>query len=233
MAGKFVGENTNKAQFDAAVMKDKLTKKVAVLHEADITLAGLEYPRALIRAAFKAKKGTILKNSDGSPIFEIGNNFVIATEVDASEEGISPLNKVKDRIELAVQKEKKSEILVERMRKAREGKSDLSSIATSLGSQVKTVNDINFNSQYIPDLGSEPAVIGTAVSIAQNIVSEPIKGESGVYLIKVTAVKQNASSDIKAEKARLAQDFMYRAANQSLEIHKKAVKVDDKRPTFY
>jgi peptidyl-prolyl cis-trans isomerase D len=233
MAGKFVGENTNKAEFDAAVMKEKLTKKMAVLHEADITIAGLEYPRALVRAAFKAKKGNILKNSDGSPIFEMGNNFVIATLVNATEEGISPFASVKDRVELAVQKEKKSDILTERLRKAREGKNDLSSIGVALGSQVKSVNDINFNSQFIPDLGMEPAVIGTAVSIAPNIISEPVKGESGVYLVKVNSAKQNEAGDVKAEKNRLAQEYMYRSANQSLEIHKKAVKVEDKRPVFY
>jgi peptidyl-prolyl cis-trans isomerase D len=233
MAGKFVGENTNKAQFDAAVMKEKLTKEIAVLHEADVTIAGLEYPRALVRAAFKAKKGSILKNSDGSPIFEMGNNFVIATLVNSTEEGISPLSGVKDRVELAVQKEKKSEILVERMRKAKEGKSDLSAIAGILGSQVKTANDVNFNSQFIPDLGMEPAVIGTAVALAQNTVSEPVKGENGVYLVKVTSLKQNTDGDVKAEKIRLAQEFAYRAANQSLDIHKKAVKLVDKRAVFY
>jgi peptidyl-prolyl cis-trans isomerase D len=233
MAGKFVGENTNKAQFDAAVMKDKLMKKMAVLHEADITIAGLEYPRALVRAAFKAKKGAILKNNDGSPIFEMGNNFVIATLVNSTEEGISPLAGVKDRVELAVQKEKKGVILVERMRKAKEGKSDLSSIAGILGSQVNIANDINFNSQYIPDLGMEPAVVGTAVSLPQNTVSEPVKGVSGVYLLKVTSLKQNTDADVKAEKVRLAQELAYRAANQSLDIHKKAVKVVDKRAVFY
>jgi peptidyl-prolyl cis-trans isomerase D len=233
MAGKFVGENTNKAQFDAAVMKDKLSKKMAVLHEADITIAGLEYPRALVRAAFKAKNGSILKNSDGSPIFEMGNNFVIATLVNSSEEGISPLKSVKDRVELAVQKEKKGEILVERMRKAKEGKSEMSAIAGILGSQVKTANDIDFNSQFIPDLGMEPAVVGTAVSLAQNTVSEPVKGVNGVYLVKVTSLKQNTEGDVKAEKVRLAQEFAYRAANQSLDIHKKAVKVVDKRAVFY
>jgi peptidyl-prolyl cis-trans isomerase D len=233
MAGKFVGENTNKTQFDATVMKDKLVKKMAVLHEADATIAGLEYPRALVRAAFRAKKGAILKNNDGSPIFEMGNNFVIATLVNTSEEGISPLKTVKDRVELAVQKEKKSEILAERMRKAKEGKSDLTSMAAALGSQVKTVNDVNFNSQYIPDLGMEPAVIGTAVSLAENAVSSPVKGESGVYLVKVTSVKTNEDNDVKTEKLKLAQELMYRTANQSLEIHKKDVKVVDKRPVFY
>jgi peptidyl-prolyl cis-trans isomerase D len=233
MAGKFVGENTNKAQFDATVMKDKLVKKMAVLHEADATIAGLEYPRALIRAAFKAKKGAIVKNSDGSPIFEMGNNFVIATLVNTTEEGISALKSVKDRVELAVQKEKKSEILAERMKKASEGKTDLYSIAGVLGSQVKSANDVNFSSQYIPDLGMEPAVIGTAVAMAENTVSQPVKGQSGVYLVKVTSVKKNTEGDVKTEKVKLAQELMYRAANQSLEIHKKDVSVVDKRPLFY
>jgi peptidyl-prolyl cis-trans isomerase D len=233
MAGKFVGENTTKEKFDAAVTRDKLTKKMAVVREADISIPGLEYPRALIRAAFSAKKGTILKNSDGSPIFELGSNFVVATLVGITEEGTSPLKEVKSRVELAVQREKKGLILAGKMKKASEGKNDMTSIAGALGVQVKTASNVDFNLQFIPDLGMEPAVVGTAVTLAQNKISEPVIGMTGVFILKVTSVNQTDGGDVKAEKIRLAQEFNFRAANQSLEIHKKAVKIEDKRPVFY
>jgi peptidyl-prolyl cis-trans isomerase D len=109
----------------------------------------------------------------------------------------------------------------------------MSSIAGALGSKVQITNDVNFGSTYLPDVGIEPAVIGTAVSLAQGVVSEPVKGNSGVFLIKVTSVKQNAGNDLKAEKDRLAQEFLYSAGALSLDVHKKAVKIVDKRPTFY
>ncbi len=67
------------------------------MHEADRSLTGLENPRILIKAAFEAKPGNILKNTDGSPIFELGDDFVIATLVSATEEGIAPFENVKSR----------------------------------------------------------------------------------------------------------------------------------------
>jgi peptidyl-prolyl cis-trans isomerase D len=233
MAGKFVGENTTKEKFDIAVTRDKLIKKTAVVREADITIPGLDYPRALVRAAFNAKKGAILKNSDGSPIFELGNNFVVAALVGVTEEGIAPLSEVKSRVELAVQKEKKGKILAEKVKNASSGKTDLASVASALGSQVKTAGEVDFNTQFIPELGMEPAVVGTAVTTAQNVITEPVIGINGVYLLKVTSVRPNEAGDVKAEKNRLAQEFMYRAGGQTMEIHRKAVEVEDKRAVFY
>jgi len=233
MAGKFVGENTSKEKFDAAVTRDKLTKKVAVVREADITIPGLDNPRGLVRAAFNAKKGTILKNNDGSPIFELGNNFVVATLTEVTEEGTAPLNEVKGRVELAVQKEKKGKMLTEKMKKAAEGKSDLAAIAAALGSQMKNAGEIDFTTQFIPELGMEPAVVGTAVALGENKISEPVVGFNGVYLLKATSVRPNAAGDVKEEKARLAQEFLYRAGSQTMDIHRKAVDVEDKRAVFY
>jgi len=233
MAGKFVGENTSKEKFDVAVNRDKLSKKVAVVREADITIPGLDNPRALVRAAFSAKKGNILKNSDGSPIFELGNNFVVATLVGITQEGIAPLSEVKSRVELAVQKEKKGKMLAEKLKNASAGKTDMASIASTLGTQVKTAAEVNFNTQFIPELGMEPAVVGTAVTTAQSTLSQPVIGMNGVYLLKVNAVRANEAGDVKAEKSRLAQENQYRAGGQTLEIHRKAVDVEDKRAVFY
>ncbi len=233
LAGKFASENTTRAEFDAAVEKEKLTKRNALLREKDMTIMGLENPRPMIRAAFDAKVGSIVKNTDGSPIFELGNNFVIATLVSASEEGIAPFENVKSRVELAVQNEKKREMLAERLKTASEGKSDMYAIAGALGSQVNIASAINFNTVTLPDYGTEPAVIGTAVSLEPNRVSEPVMGNSGVFLVKVTSVEESGDTNVEAEKQRLLQSLGFRATMQAFEIQKKAVKVEDKRAKFY
>jgi peptidyl-prolyl cis-trans isomerase D len=233
MAGKFASENTSQVKFDATVMKDKLVKKTATLHEADNSLAGLENPRPFIRAAFNAKTGAILKNNDGSPIFEMGNSFVIATLTGSTEEGIAPLQSVKTRVELAVQKEKKEQILADRMKKAKEGKTNLAAVASTLGCQLNNASDITFNSGFLADFGTEPAVIGTACAIQPNIISDPVKGNSGVFVLMVTSVVKSDDSNVKAEKDRLLQEYLYRTNNLSLDIHKKAVKIEDKRPKFF
>jgi parvulin-like peptidyl-prolyl isomerase len=153
--------------------------------------------------------------------------------VGVTEEGIAPLSEVKSRVELAVQKEKKGKMLAEKMKSASAGKTDLASVASVLGSQVKTASDIDFNTQFIPELGMEPAVVGIAATASQNVITEPVIGVNGVYLLKVTSVRPNEAGDVKAEKNRLAQEFLYRAGGQTMEIHRKAVEIEDKRAVFY
>jgi peptidyl-prolyl cis-trans isomerase D len=232
-AAKFANEKDSKSEFDAAVAEEKLTKRAAILHENDIALLELENPRPLVRAAFSAKVGNVLKNTDGSTIFELGSNFVIATLAGATEEGIAPLENVKQRVELAVVKEKKAALLADRLSKAAEGKTDLYAIAPAVGSQVTVASGLNFNTVTLPDYGMEPAVIGTAVTVKPNVVSAPVKGNSAVFLVKVTSTEEGTDTNVEAERQRLAQSTSFRANMQSFDVLKKSVEIEDKRPKFY
>ncbi len=233
-ASQFASEYTNREEFGKGVEKLKLEKKIALLREADRTIIGLETPRMLIRAAFDAKPGNVLRNTDGSPIFELGDNFVIAALANVTEEGFSSFESVKPRVELAVLKEKKSKMLAEKISNAAQGKSDMGEIAYALGSEVKTASNINFATSMIPDAGMEPAVIGTAVSLEANALSAPVTGNNGVYLVKATEVRDAGDTNVEAEKQRLQQNLAYRNnPYQTFEALKKTVKIEDKRSKFY
>jgi peptidyl-prolyl cis-trans isomerase D len=232
-ASKFVSENTTKEKFDAAVAAENLTKRQATLLENDRTIVGLESPRALIRAAFDAKTGAILKNIDGSPIFELGDNFVVATLVKASEGGPAPFESVKTRVELAVEKKKKGEFLAEKIRKAAEGKSDMYEIAASAEGSVNIASNINFNSMTLPGLGTEPVVIGTVTALEPGTISKPIIGNNAVFLTKVTNIEEGGETDVDGEKARLLQALGFRASYQAYEALKDAVEVVDNRSKFF
>lgn len=232
-ASRFVSENTNREKFDAAVEAEGLVKKQAVLREEDRNIPGLESPRPLIRAAFEAKNGSILKNFDGSPIFELGDNFVVATLVGGTEEGVAPFESVKTRVELAVEKKKKGEFLAEKLKKAAEGKTDMYEIASAVQGSVNIASSINFTSVTIPGLGMEPALIGTIAGLESGKISSPVKGNSGVFLAKVESVEEGMETDVDAEKARLLQAAGFRANFQAYEAHKDAVEVVDKRSKFY
>lgn len=232
-ASKFVSENTSKEKFDAAVEAEGLVKKQAELREEDRIIPGLESPRALVRAAFEAKNGSVLKNFDGSPIFELGDNFVVATLVGVSEEGIAPFESVKARVELAVEKKKKAEFLAEKLKKASEGKTDMYEIANAVQGSVNIASSINFTSTTIPGLGMEPALIGTIAGLESGRISSPITGNTGVFLAKVETIEEGMETDVDSEKARLLQSAGFRANLQAFEAHRDAVEVVDKRSKFY
>ena len=140
----------------------------------------MENSRLLIRAAYKAKIGSLIQSTEGTPIFELGNQFVIAILTGEQEEGIASFNSVKPRVELEVKKEKKVQQLIEKM----SGKTDLNQLASDLKVTVAEAQKITFESYSIPGIGYEPAIAGAAAALEVNQVSKPVAGTSGVYVVK-------------------------------------------------
>jgi peptidyl-prolyl cis-trans isomerase D len=232
-ASEFAGTNTNREAFDAAIAEQDLTKRVANVGQNDLQITGLENARQLVRAAYEAEENAILMTTQGSPIFELGDNFVIAALTQVTEEGVAPLEDVKPRVELAVTKEKKAGILNQRAQAALNENSDLTAVASTLDTEVKSANAINFNSFSIPGVGLEPAVIGTVTSLNVDQISKPIEGNNGVFVVMVTSETENPTGSVDTEQNRLAQTLYYRATQQVFQTHRDAVEIVDKRSKFY
>jgi peptidyl-prolyl cis-trans isomerase D len=233
-ASKFAGENTTKQKFDDAVEKQKLEKKSAVIRENDRQIQGLENARMLVRAAYDSEVGKLLEDPQGSTIFDLGDNFVIATLVSATEEGIADFESVKQRVNIAVLKEKKSQFLMEKMNKAVEGKNDFIAIASELGTTVKNAKDITFSSFQVPGAGMEPSLIGTALALEPDVISKPVAGNNGVFLVKVTSVNQEEEDEnIEDERMRLVGELNFRTNTAAYAAHRENAEIIDKRSKFY
>ncbi len=232
-ASKFAGENRTQEQFDAAVAEEKLTKRVANVGENERQIVGLENARPMIRAAYDAEAGDVLQTTQESPIFELGDNFVVAVLVQAIEEGVAPFEDVRARVELAVTKEKKAEFLVAKVNTALSGKSDLAAVAAELNAEVQNASNINFSSFSIPGIGLEPAVIGTVSTSGVDKMSTPIAGNNGVFVVVVTSENEGAGANVAAEQNRLAQTTGYRVTSQAFNAHRNSVEIEDNRANFY
>jgi hypothetical protein len=78
----------------------------------------------------------------------------------------------------------------------------------------------------------EPAVAAIGVYIAQGKVSEPIKGNMGVYVVqKLNGVDPPKPTDLTQQKMMLAQN-LGRKAGSIADALKKLAKIDDNRLTF-
>ncbi len=231
-ASKFVSENLTGDDFQSAVTEQNLNKKIVSVSEGDREIAGLDQPRSLVRAAYEADIDDILTNSEGSTIFEFGDDFVVATLTEINEKGAAPYENVKVSVELAVKKEKKAEVLIAKMKEAATS-SDLGSIAETLNVEVMDANGIIFNQNSISGIGIEPALIGTISSLEENQMSAPIKGNYGVYLAKIVSSSDENTTDVLTEKQTLKATFSSRALTSSYEAQKNAVDIEDKRAKFY
>jgi peptidyl-prolyl cis-trans isomerase D len=230
---RFASENTTKEKFDEAVVEQNMNKRSAVVGENDRNVPGLANSRILIRAAYDAEEGNMLKDYRESTIFELGDNFILGTVVDVKEEGISPFEEVRDRIELAVLKEKKAEYLMEKASEAMADEDDLVVLAQELGSEVQTAKDINFSSASIPGVGLEPALTGLATTLEEGQLSGPVKGNNGVYIVQVTGQSEGNNLSVAAEQETLTRNLASRADLQAYEAIKNAAEIEDKRSKFY
>ncbi len=228
-ASKFASTNRDSKKFNDAIVAQGLNKRLANIRENDKEIAGLENSRLLIRAAFKAEPGSLILGAEETPIFELGNQFVIAILTGEQKEGISSFNSIKASIELEVRKEKKAQLLIEKM----SGKSDLNQLASELKSNVDEAKNINFDSSSIPGAGFEPAIVGASTALEANQVSKPVQGNNGVYVVKVTNVIQGTDQDIAAGKQRLSTSANYRASSLAFEALRENAKIVDKRAKFY
>ncbi|PIF05860.1 MAG: peptidylprolyl isomerase [Draconibacterium sp.] len=232
-ASKFAGKNRTGKAFEAAIADQGLNKKVATLREEDRNIAGLENSRQLIRAAFDTKEGNVILTTQESPIFELGDNFVIAVLDKETSKGTAPFDDVRARVELSVMKEKKIEYLMQKAEDAVQGKSDIQEIASILNSSTQSANNIGFNSFSIPGLGNEPSLVGALSTLEKDKVSQPVAGNNGVYVLYITAVNEQQNADVAQEKLNLAQSLFREATSEAYNARREAAKIVDKRSKFY
>ena len=229
LASKFASQNQSVSKFNEAVVAQGLNKKIANIRENDKDVAGVENSRVLIRAAYKASVGSIILSNEGTPIFELGDQFIIAILTGEQEKGIASLSAVKSRVESEVKKEKKAQILVEKMA----GKTDLGQIASLVKGKVEEAQNINAESFSIPSLGYEPAIAGAVSVLEANQVSKPVVGINGVFVVKVSAVNQGNDNDIKGGKQRMEAAANYRTNVMAFEALRDHAAIVDKRAKFY
>lgn len=228
-ASSFAGQNTTYDKFNAAAAEQQLAKRSANnLLRNDRNIAGLTSPRELIRWAFKAKAGEV------SNVFELGDQYVVATVRTARKEGIAPVEQVAQDIRTKVMREKKLALLNKRMAEALNGSTTLADVAQKLNTRVEHADGVSFTSYTLPNAGFEPAVLGTAVVAPEGKLSTPIDGNSGVFVLSVTSSAIDASTPaVGEERERLNMSYQSRSYYEAYEALKTQAKIVDKRYNFY
>lgn len=227
-ANRFVADCKSYEDFNKKVMETKQNKRVASrLRSTERNITGLTKPREIIRWAFDAKKGEVSK------VFDLKDQFVVAVVTGVREKGIAPLEQVKSDVEYYVKREKKGEILAKKMSDALNGVSSIDQLAQKLGTQPADANDIAFSSYIVPNVGIEPALIAAATSVKPNVVSKPVIGTNGVYVIQQTGKTVDPAFSLESEKVRINSMNAQRAVYQAYEVFRKAADITDNRYRFY
>ncbi|MDD4671803.1 MAG: SurA N-terminal domain-containing protein [Bacteroidales bacterium] len=226
-ASAFAGLNNTYEKFNAAVIEKKLNKRLASnLRESDKRIAGLENPREMVRWAYKEDVNAV------SPVFEFGDNFVVAALKEVRKEGFAPLAQVQQEVKNQVIKQKKAQMLKDKFSEAMEEGATVNDVANKLSLQVHDAPGISFSSFSLPTVGFEPAVIAAASTVPEGELALPIEGNAGVFALTVNAINVQ-EVDKAAEEQRILNIYQQRATRESYEALKEEAEIVDRRSKFF
>jgi peptidyl-prolyl cis-trans isomerase D len=182
--------------------------------------------RQLIRAIYEAKKGEVL-----SPIL-VGDKYIVAAVTETFEEGTMTAASARSNTEPILRNKKKAQEIKKKIPQV----TTLEDASAKLGAPIETVDSVRFSGNS--KLGYEYKIIGAAFNPANigKVVTEPIEGTSGVYVLRVDNVTAtpvetaNIEEQRKALQAQARQAAMYSQPSQTLRL---AAKIKDRRSKFY
>lgn len=205
--------------------KGLVIRKANNLSPVERQIAGLESPRDIIRWAYNdAEKNAV------SDIFELGDKFIVATLTEIKEKGIAPFELKKEEIMVEVRKDKKATQFIDEFKKT--GYKTIDELASKIQQPVNDAPNVTFNSFSLPYAGIEPEIIARLSVSAKGILSEPLKGNNGVYVFEVTNVIPSDQTDFEVDRVRVANEWKTRVDYQSFEALKKLAEISDKRVKF-
>jgi len=234
-AGRFAGLNNTYEKFNETVSNEDFDKRTANdLKPTDKEIPGLDSPRNIIRSVFESNENEIVLDFNKKAVFELGDQFAVVYLTGVKKEGFSKLGDVESDIRLNVMKEKKALKIIENLKAAMGETETIEELARNLGVNIETATGISFNSFSIPGAGIEPQVIAIAVNSDQDILTGPVKGNNGVYVITVTNITNpEETDDLTAILYRLKSTYNSRAGYEAFEALKENADIVDKRYKFY
>ncbi len=176
-ASDFV-QNAKSGNFkDVAKEASYVASPVSGVKALDEYIPGVGQQRSVVKWAFGEE------NKEGSvKSFDIPTGYLVVKVVSKKEAGLKSVENASSEVLPILRKAKKAVLLTAKI-KAK----DLESIAVSNGTTVRSASAVSFKSGSISGAGVEKKVVGTAFGLKEGVVSAPVAGEKGVYVVQVTA----------------------------------------------
>ena len=229
---KLAGSATDAAAFHKYANENGLTvmEVPGVIKENDFQIGGLEDARSIVKWAFEAKEGEV------STPFTIKDDFIVAVVERRIKEGLPEVATARPMVETLIRNNKKADQIIKKLNSP----ASLEAAGTAFNVPVLTTGEdstLTFDAQIINGIGNEPKVAGAAFNKNyQTKVSPPIKGNTGVFLIKINNILTKAplpAEVIEQQKIAQINRQIQASLGQSFESLKKIAEIKDNRSSFF
>jgi peptidyl-prolyl cis-trans isomerase D len=182
----------------------------------------LKSSRPIVRWTFEAKEGQV------SDVFECGQQFIVAAVAEVNDNEYRSLESVRAELTYEATNNAKAAYIKEQLN----GVETLAAAAEKLGQSIQSVERVSLADTRLGNAGMEPTVIGTAIALGENQLSQPIQGNMGVFLVQTgMAMNTNEEFNAEIEKAQLATRFAY-LPYQAMQIMEDKADIEDNRANF-
>ncbi len=206
-------------------------QKASRINARETSLQGIPMKRDLIRWAFEADENDLTDKIYES---EDNNYYVVAKLTGIQEKGDLPLSSVKAEIEDEVRNRVKAKKLIATAADAVKGASSLEAAAQKLGREPISVENVVLANPVIPGVALEHSVIGTIFGLEVAQVSQPIRGNQGVYLAQVSGFGNPLPlENIQNQKQQMKQGQVQRNWALLFQALKDNAKIKDNRARFF
>jgi peptidyl-prolyl cis-trans isomerase D len=226
---QYVYNNQKLDKLDVATAREEgydLQADVSVTSN-DQNLGSIPQSRQVVRWAFEHRKG------DVSEIFDCDNkNFVVASVQASVRKGYRPLASVEPSLKSELMAQKKGEKIAQELKS--KNLSSLDAYAQAMGATIDSVRFVSFNTPRITGIGLEPR-LNAAISLSDvNRLSEPVIGNNGVYVFRVTKKAQSEQEYNEAiQTSQINAANLYRYGYQAMQSLINNAEIEDNRIRFY
>ena len=218
--------NSSEKMKDAAPENGYELVSNAHVLSTDMTIGIVKGARQVVRWAFLHKKNDI------SEIYECDDKFVVAAHKGRLPKGYQSVATASPQLKTELMSQKKGEILSANLKS--KNLSSITAYAIDMAEIIDTVKFINMATSRITNIGVEPKLNAHITLSPLNKVSEPIAGNSGVYVFEVfNRTTAEKTYDEQQEKNMLESSMSYRIGGLVFRFLQQNADIEDNRIRFH
>lgn len=197
----------------------------------DQRLSILGEARSIIFWAYN--KGSL---GDVSDVFEINNQYIVATVYKEQSKGPADLERVRFEVENKVKNEKKAELIIKKLNELGE-QEDLVQMTTAYGddgAKFYNMENLKQSSNSLQSVGLAPEAVGVIFSMQSGEKTQPFAIDNGVILIElVEKIEAPEISDYEVFRNQISQKRQGQIAGKVDKAVKKLADIKDDRYKFF
>ena len=230
-ADELAGTTKSMEELRQRVAQDKsLVKNEARnIRVTDRAVNNMGNARELVRWAFNEKTDV----GDVSPVFEIGDQFVVAALAAKADRGYAKVADIREELTAAVRNEEKAKQIIEKLSKLN---GPLEQMSSQYGAQatVRTANSVTFASSNIEGLGYDPVTIGKIFGLKPGARTKPFEAQTGVVVAELLNIdKVNFSGDMSGVKQNMQGARAGRSEGNTYQLIRDKADIKDERVKFF